>query len=125
MCSNTSEKCATIFKKLFWIGTKFLLVFGAVSFLVDVGTDVSFSVQLFNNCHVKTGIASLCVILIAMLYSMLLPMSTSELAGQQGRSKICFECSGYLIKYLQLNWKEFIRNELDDDEKKYVHSVKF
>ena len=137
MCSNTSEKCATIFKKLFWIGTKFLLVFGTVSFLVDVGTDVSFSVQLFNNCHVKTGIASLCVILVAMLLSMFLPMETANLAPADPDSypgwdemcvrvsDVCLQCSGYLIKYLQLNWQEFIGNELDDDEKVYVHSVKF
>ena len=117
MCSNACMKL----RPLFWIGTKLLIVFGTLSFLADVGTDVSFSVQLFSNCHVKTGIASLCFILISTYLSMIIPSLTAKKPEERG-----FDPDpGCLLKYLILNWKEFKGDELDVSDKKYMHSVKF
>ena len=120
MCSNSniSDK---IFKTLLWIGTKMLIVLGTFSFLVDVGTDVSFSVQLFSNCHVKTGIASICVILVAIIFSMMFP----TLYARNKEESCWLQCAGYVVKFLHLSWKEFIGNDLGVEENMYLHSVKF
>ena len=94
MCSNNS-----FFKKLFWIGTKLLILSGIVSFLADVGTDVSFSVQLFSNCHYKTGIALLFIIFGAVISSLVVSF-------HQGMS--CLETTGYLLKYTVRKEKVYI-----------------
>ena len=61
--------CSEIFSKIFWIGSKILIVFGALSYLFDIGSDVLFSIQLYISCHVSTGTASICIFLASISFS--------------------------------------------------------
>ena len=58
---------------MLWIGTKLLIIVGTFMYFFDVGSDISFSVQLFNNCHVGYGAAAISIIVVAVIFSMVFP----------------------------------------------------
>ena len=116
--------CLKLFGKVLWIGTKLLIIVGTFMYFFDVGSDISFSVQLFNNCHVGYGAAAISIIVVAVIFSMVFPYVSSQVEenwGENCRSGML----GYLLTYLKLNWRELTNDDLDDEEKIYVHSVKF
>ena len=115
--------CSKFIKGILWFGTKCLIIFGTVTYFVDVGSDVSFSVRLYQNCHTKYAIASICIMAFSVLFSTIFPhLNMTHIF----RFRKCFASGcGYLIYYLGLNMKELFYNNLKNREKAYVHTVKF
>ena len=115
--------CSKFIKSVLWIGTKFLLIFGAVTYFVDVGSDVSFSVRLFQNCHINYAIASICMMVFSVFLSMLVPhinMEEDLPRDCQDCFKFCGTGFGYIFNYLRLTMKELFFNNLSEEEKRYV-----
>ena len=76
-------------------------------YFFDVGSDISFSVQLFNNCHVGYGSAAISIMIVAVLFSCFFPLAS---AGTD--ENVYLEACGYLLNYIRLNWRELIGHEL-------------
>ena len=112
--------CLRLFETLFWIGTKLLIIVGTLLYLFDIGSDISFSVQLFLNCHVNYGAAAITIIVIAYLFSSFFPCVSANI-----EENCCLASCGFLLNYFRLNWGDLTGNELNNDEKVYVHCVKF
>ena len=110
---KSNKMCSEIFSKIFWIGSKILIVFGALSYLFDIGSDVLFSIQLYISCHVSTGTASICIFLASISFSIFFASNSA------------WYDFWYLPKFLKLFFKELTGAKLNDEEKKFIHSVKF
>ena len=111
-------------ERLFWIVTKLLIIVGTVMYFYDVGSDISFSVQLYLNCHVNYCIAAISIIALAVLLSCIFPAAYANID-----KNLCFEGPGYLLKYLTLNLTNLMYcgegDILSTEEKEFVHNVKF
>ena len=57
--------------------SKLLVIFGVVSYVSDIGTDIGFNIQLYKYCHLKYALFSLVIIVIATLLSMYLPSKSA------------------------------------------------
>ena len=104
----------------FCIGTKLWIIVGTVMYLYDVGSDISFSVQLSLNCHVNYCIAAISIIVLAVLLSCIFPVAYANI-----NENCWLEGPGYLLKYLTLNFKDLRGGKLSTEEKEFVHNVKF
>ena len=111
-------------ERLFSIVTKLLVIVGTVTYLYDVGSDISFSVRLYENCHVNYCIAAISIIVLAVILSCIFPAAYANIEENR-----CLEGPGYLLKYLRLNLKNLMYcgkgDILTTEEKEFVHNVKF
>ena len=100
---------------------------GTFVYFFDVGSDISFSVQLFLNCHVGYGMASIIIMVVTVVFSSLFPAVSAYLIRDSTYEKPngYLETCGYFLNYFRLNFKEFFGNEHTKAEKMYIHGVKF
>ena len=119
--------CSKLLGCLFWIGSKLLIIVGTLMYFFDVGSDISFSVQLFLNCHVGYGMASIIIMVVTVVFSSLFPAVSAYLIRDSTYEKPngYLETFGYFLNYFRLNLKEFFGNEHTKAEKMYIHGIKF
>ena len=119
--------CPDIWKnfgaKVLFIGGKTLILFGTLLYFFDIGSDIASTQRLFKNCHVNYGIASICTMIIASLFTLHYPafFISNRIDGPSLKDHF-----GFLKKYVTLNWIEFWHGDdsLEENEKIYIHCIK-